>query len=278
VVQIEENQGQRSAGVRKVSVSARSEEPNSSDFVPVLAGDSSNVTAVYADANRFWAATSDGSSQVLSIVDLSSDELADSVSQSWNSQPRLPAGPVTALDYGLVGTRAGAMAFEPDFISPIAIRARCIYSDNPDEPGEAVSEWTQWITERPTSLLNVPLRDPNSPRPLGRSQYLELEVKLARGSDPYVTPILEAISVGYTPAELAIDVSVEDGNGVAVCGFDRIWLTDADMGRESSWVEQFNTGGVIPADYEAVARLVDTGTMENVASDRDEFVIEGPGA
>ncbi|MHC4867433.1 MAG: LamG-like jellyroll fold domain-containing protein, partial [Planctomycetota bacterium] len=37
VVQIEENQGQRSAGVRKVSVSARSEEPNSSDFVPVLA-------------------------------------------------------------------------------------------------------------------------------------------------------------------------------------------------------------------------------------------------
>jgi probable HAF family extracellular repeat protein len=280
VVQIQEDQGQRASGTRKVYVSWRSDDPNNNDFVNVLAGDSNNVTAVYADANQLWAVTSDGSagsSQVLSIIELSSDELADSVSQSWSSQPRLPAGVVTALDWGLVGTKAGAMAFEPDFISPIAIRARCIYSDDPENPGEAVSEWTDWITERPTRLMDVPLADPNSSRPLGRSRYLELEVKLTRWSDPYITPILEAISVGYTPTELAIDVSVEDSGGIEVYGFDRIYINDADMGREIDWVHYFETYSRAPTDYNAVARLVDIATQEPLTTAVDGFEIMGSG-
>gem|GEM_PF-6258311 len=269
LVRIEENQSNRPQSIRSVYTSC-----HCSDFVNILAGDSNDVTAVYADANELWVVTSDGSGDVLSIVELSADKLVDSLSAS--SQPKLPNAPVSALDYGLVGTSGGAMAFEPDLVSPISVRGRCIYSDNPQEPNEAVSEWTEWVTEPGRAIMDVPLAEPNSSRPLTRSQYLELEVKLTRGDDAYVSPVLEAISVGYTPQDLAIDVSVQDAGGKRVAEVDSIAISDDEMYQVNSFVRHFNTAGVIPGGYNAVAELVDTITDEILTADSDDFVISGP--
>jgi len=270
VVRIREDQNDRSQGAKAVYLCSLCGQ-----YVSVLAGDSNNVEAVYADENRLWAATSVESSPVVSIIDLSEDELADYLTVS--SSVPLANGSVAALDWGLVGTTCGAMAFEPDFVIPVSVRARCIYSDNAEEPGDAVSDWTDWITAPPGSIMGAALADGNSSRPLTRSRYLEVEAKLTRGDDPHITPVLEAVSVGHTPTELAIGVRVEDDNGVTVAEIDRVRLTGDEMGGTNCLERYFDTTGTRPCDYDAVAAFVDVISGQSLAIDKDDFAITGPG-
>ena len=278
LVQIQENQSDRGSGTRKIYLSS-----DCNDFVHVLAGDSNNVTAVYVDedANQLWIGTSAGTPNdlsgvgALSIIDLTDDNLIDSLTAY--STPPLPMGTINALTNGLLGTSGGALMFEPISPSqpPVSIRARCINTDNWQNPGEAVSDWTDWFSESGTSVMDANIIDANSRNKPSRSQYLELQVKLTRGSDPKSTPVLEWVSVGYNRSELVINVAVEDADGGQVpdISIPQILITDEHMGSISGFERSF-IADVPPGGYNAVATLVDQITNDAIKTAKDDFIIK----
>jgi subtilase family serine protease/Mg-chelatase subunit ChlD len=275
LVQINENQVYRNLGTRKVYLPAESGEPNDPNYIKVLGGSSNDVTAVYVDedANEIWAGTSEGLSSVgtLSIIDYN-NTLKQVLSAT--STPSLPVGTINSLSYGMAATSGGFLAFEPAVISgaPVSVRVRSIYTDNYLEPNQAVSDWTDWITESGTAVTDSSIIDPNSANKPGRSRYLELEVKL-QTNDTNLTPVLEYISVGYTPAELAIDVTIEDKNGQQVSDIGRISITADHMDGSNTFTRYFDTTEAITEDYVARATLIDRITGEIQQTATDDFTV-----
>ena len=286
LVQIQEDQGAKASGARKVYLPYRTGEPDDPDYVKRLAGDGNNVTAVYVDldANELWVGTSDVHERVgaLSIIDIPSDVLLEGLTRT--STPALPTGTVTSLDQGMVGLNSGFMALKRSLFGgePVSIRARSVYANSwagVSDPNVAVSEWTNWITDSGTSLTDPNIVDPTGGNQLENSRFLELQVLLTRASDPKITPVLEWISVGYTPARLAINVVIEDASGweKPSIRFDQIQIEDQHMGQRNDFDETFSTDSLAPGDYSAVATLIDsTGAELRTAVDGFE-VTEVPG-
>lgn len=279
LVRIEENQAARASGTKKIYLTTDSNEADDPNHLKILAGSTDNVTAVYVsqDPNEIWAGCSTDLSTVgtLSIIDTNdTDDVTDDTlktSLSQTSSPALPIGLINALSYGMAGTSGGFLAFEPSLITddPISIRARCIYTDDINDPNEAVSDWTNWFSTSGTSVTDSSIIDPNSDNKPSRSRYLELQVRLST-SDTNTTPILEGISVGYTPSEMAIDVSIEDSDGSKVTDIDRIYVTGDYMGITSMFTRYFDTTGSVPDDYTARAKLINRitgGTLQNATDD-----------
>ncbi len=275
LVRIEEDQGARAQSVRTVYLSAKSNEPDSNDYVKVLSGNSDNVVAVYADVNELWVVTGEDSLSVLSIIDLSNNKLKDRFTTSTN--PELPAATVTSLDYGLVGTKLGAIAFDPGFVRPISFRARSIYSNIYPQGDYAASDWTDPITVPGTWITDPSIIDPNSTSKPGPSRYLELEATLTT-TDQRITPILESISVGYTPMEVALGIQVNTASGQKVpsINIDPIAITSEHMGGETPFYRTFNIDPPGPGPYTGKATLYDTSSGAELLTASDSFIIQDP--
>jgi probable HAF family extracellular repeat protein len=284
LVRIEEDRNNRSLGRRTVYLSKEYGPVADGNIVAVLEGDSNIITAVYFDdaRNELWVGTSAGTVgstkglQGIGTVTILDPNGVVKGHLDGQSRPKLGYGTINCLSYGAVGTSEGLLLFEPSRLTcePIAVRARSVYTSNLDEPGDAVSDWTNWITKSGTLITDSNIIDPNSTNRPGRSRYLELEARLDT-PDANVTPVLEWLNVGYTPGELGIDVTVEDPAGAEAGRCGTILITNDLMGRALRFEKYFDTGSVMPGDYSTVARLYDLVGGDEIQKAGDDFSILG---